>query len=465
MAPELKAPDFRRIAEIRREQRTYFLSGETRDPRFRKAMLDRLRAAIKEHESAFLRALYLDLHKSEFEAYSNEIGIVYREIRYAMRHVRRWSRRRSVLPDIHLLPGRARIIREPYGSALIIAPWNYPMQLLFVPLVSAIAAGNTAVVKPSELAPHTAEVTQRTIESVFPGRYLAVVQGGAETSTALIDQGFDYLLFTGSTQVGRSVMERAAQQLTPVTLELGGKSPAIVHASADLALTARKLAWGKFNNAGQTCVAPDYVLADRRIAGELADRLRETVREFYGENPAESDGYGRIINLKHFERLRALLDTESVFHGGRHDAATLYIEPTILYPTSWKEPAMEEEIFGPILPIIPFESLEEALTTIRDRPSPLALYLFTRERAVRKTVMNGVRFGGGGINCTILQITSNRLPFGGIGQSGVGKQHGKAGFDTFSHTKSVLTQPSRIDLPLAYPHKHLGMRILRAIFR
>ena len=465
MVAEPKETSGGNIAELRREQREYFHSGETRDPKFRKAMLARLRAAIREHESEFIRALQLDLRKSEFEAYSNEIGIVYREIRYAMRHVRRWSRRRSVLPDIHLLPGRARVIPEPYGSALIIAPWNYPMQLLFTPLVSAIAAGNTAVVKPSELAPHTAGVTQRTIESAFPGRYLAAVQGGAEISTALIDQGFDYLLFTGSATVGRSVMQRAARQLTPVTLELGGKSPAIVHASADLSTAARKLAWGKYNNTGQTCVAPDYVLADRRIAAELADRLRETVRSFYGEDPAESESYGRIINRKHFQRLLALLDTDSIYHGGGHDADTLYIEPTILYPASWNEPVMEEEIFGPILPIVPYDSIDEAVAAIRARPSPLALYLFARERSIGDTVIGGLRFGGGGINCTLLHFSSKRLPFGGIGHSGMGKQHGKAGFDTFSHTKSVLVQPAGIDLPIAYPHRNLGMRILRTIFR
>lgn len=463
--PNLDQSSAAEIAGIRREQRDYFNSGETRNPRFRKAMLRRLLAAIKDQESAFLHALHRDLRKSEFEAYSNEIGIVYREIRYAIRHVRRWSRRRAVLPDIHLLPGRAHVVPEPYGSVLIIAPWNYPMQLAFMPLVAAIAAGNTAVVKPSDLAPHTADATRRTIEAAFPREYVAVAQGGTEVGTALIDQGFDYLLFTGNPAVGREVMQRAARHLTPVTLELGGKSPAIVHASADLTVAARRLAWGTYNNAGQTCVAPDYVLADRRIAGELAERLRETVGEFFGENPAESGSYGRIINLKHFRRLRALLESAPVYHGGGHDADTLYIEPTVLYPVAWDDPVMEEEIFGPILPIIPFDSIDKALEGIRERPSPLALYLFARERPIRNRFIHGLRFGGGGINCTLLHFSSVRLPFGGIGHSGMGKQHGKAGFDTFSHNKSVLIQPARIDLPIAYPNRNLGIRILRKVFR
>jgi len=449
----------------RQKQRAYFLTGATRPVPFRKTMLRRLCRAIQDHEEQFIKALQQDLGKSAFEAYSNEIGIVYREIRHALGHLNRWARPRRLLPDFYLLPGRGKIIPEPYGSVLIIAPWNYPMQLLFAPLIAAIAAGNTAVLKPSELAPATAAVSRRVVESAFSPEYIAVVEGDAAATTALIDQAFDYLFFTGSVPVGRKIMAAAAPHLTPVTLELGGKSPAVVDPSAHLASTARRIVWGKYNNAGQTCVAPDYVLADRTIAEDLVAEMMKVIGEFYGPGPAKSPQYGRIINQSHFTRLTELLSSSPIVHGGGTDETSRYIEPTVMYPVGWDDPVMADEIFGPILPVIPYDTLDEAIGRIRERPRPLALYAFGRDSAVIRRLTEEVSFGGGGINCTVLHVASTKLPFGGVGPSGMGSYHGKAGFDTFSHTKSILQQPGRFDLPLMYPHRKLSLKWLRRFLR
>ncbi|AFG38576.1 aldehyde dehydrogenase [Spirochaeta africana] len=463
--PEIPETPVETIELLRSRQREYYTSGATRSITFRRRMLKRLLEGIKQEEQAFIQALQLDLGKSAFEAYANEMGIVYREIRHARRHVARWARRTSLLPDFYLLPGRGRIVPEPYGSALILAPWNYPMQLLFAPLVAALAAGNTAVIKPSELAPHTAAVSQRVIESCFPPEYVTVAQGGPEVSQHLIRQGFDYLFFTGSVPVGRIIMQHAAEHLTPVTLELGGKSPAVVDASADLDLAARKIVWGKYNNAGQTCVAPDYVLAERSIADQLVERMRSTITGFYGEDPAVSPNYGRIINRRHFDRLAALLDAAPIIQGGNTNPDERYIEPTIMYPADWESAVMQDEIFGPLLPVIPFDTLNDAIARIRERDRPLALYAFTRSALAQRRLTEEISFGGGGINCTIMHVASTKLPFGGVGSSGMGAYHGRAGFETFSHRKSILQQPARFDIPIAYPGKQISMRLLRRILR
>ncbi|MFW5801560.1 MAG: aldehyde dehydrogenase family protein, partial [Spirochaeta sp.] len=351
------------------------------------------------------------------------------------------------------------------GNVLVLAPWNYPMQLLFAPMVAAIAAGNTVVLKPSEHAPHTARVSQRVIEDNFAPEYAAVVQGEADVSRQLIQQGFDYLFFTGSPAVGRMVMSAAAEHLTPVTLELGGKSPVVVDRSADIGVAARKIAWGKFNNAGQTCVAPDYILVHESAAEELTAKLRETIIDFYGRNPAGSKDYGRIVNDRQFERLHRLLDTSPVVHGGSFEAGTRYIEPTVMYPVQWSDPIMQEEIFGPILPVLTYSSLDDAIERIRGFDRPLALYVFARNRQVEKRVIHEIPFGGGGVNCTLMHVGSSKLPFGGIGSSGMGRYHGKAGFDTFSHFKSILSQPGSFDLPIVYPGKQISMKLLRKLIR
>ncbi len=455
----------KRISNIREGQRTFFRSGATAGINFRRRMLKSLLEHIKREETALLEALAADLGKSPEEAYSNEIGFLYSEIRYLLKHLKKWMKGKQFLPDMFLLPGIARIEKEPYGSVLIISPWNYPFQLLFTPLVEALAAGNCAVVKPSEIASRTAQVSQRIIEAAFDPEYAAVVQGGAEVSMELIDQDFDYLFFTGSVPVGKKIMEAASRHLTPLTLELGGKSPAFIDASADIPRAARKIAFGKFNNAGQTCVAPDYLLVDQRIEQELLQELQKAILEFYGDDPIKSGQYGRIISERHFDRLVSLLDGASVYSGGSVEKSQRYIEPSLLSPVGWSDPVMQEEIFGPLLPIISYENLEQAIEQVQTLPKPLALYVFARDSVIVKKISGSITFGGGGVNTVLLHVASHKIPFGGVGPSGMGNYHGKAGFNTFSHTKGMLQQCASFDPGFAYPHKVPDLGKLKRFIR
>ncbi len=446
---------------LRLQQLSHFRSGATRSLKYRKAMLKQLYDAIQVFEPEILAALYKDLHKSEFEAYSNEIGLVYTEIRHAIHHLRKWSKRQHVKVDLHLLPGRAWTAPEPYGTTLIIAPWNYPFQLLFSPLVGALAAGNTAILKPSELATHTVDVVTRMISQYFPPESLSVVNGGVLETTALLDLDFDYIFFTGSVSVGKIVMQAAAKRLTPLTLELGGKSPAIVDASANLKTTAEKIIWGKFNNAGQTCVAPDYVLVHASIKNSLITQMKKAILTFYGEDPQQSPDYARIIHPKHFDRLLALMKLQDITFGGSHQREDLYIAPTILGNSRWEDPIMQDEIFGPLLPILIYNDLDQAIQEVNAHPKPLALYIFSRNKHHQQKILQNISFGGGGINNTLLHVASVYLPFGGVGSSGTGQYHGKASFDTFSHYKTILSQPATFDSGLAYPHKKISLKLLR----
>jgi aldehyde dehydrogenase (NAD+) len=440
------------IASLIAAQRRHFQSGVTRPLAYRQDQLRRLQAAIETRETALLDALHPDLRKSPHDAYTSEIGFVLSDIRHALKHLPAWMKpqRRSLPPMAW--PGRAAVHPEPFGVALIIGPWNYPFQLLVSPLVGAIAAGNCAVLKPSEFAPHTSAVVAKLIADAFPPEYLAVVEGERDAAEALLREKFDTIFFTGSTAVGRAVMTAAAKHLTPVTLELGGKSPTIVCADAPLDVTARRITWGKFMNAGQTCVAPDFILADRRIRQPLVEALRHAVREFYGDNPQRSPDYGRIVNRRHFDRL-------SAFATG--DAADLYIPPTILTDATWDSPVMQEEIFGPILPVLEFDLLDEALAKLRNLPVPLALYLFTSDRATQERVLAGTRSGGVCINDTVVHIAGKELPFGGLGESGMGAYHGKASFDCFSHRRSVMRRSMAFDSRFRYPPPKLSLARLR----
>jgi aldehyde dehydrogenase (NAD+) len=453
------------LTEIREAQRNFFRSGITLDLDFRISMLRQLLGSIHDHEHEILQALEADLGKSEFEAYSNEVGLVYTEIRYMIKHLKKWARAKGVFPDLPLLPGKGTIKPEPYGSVVIMAPWNYPMQLLFLPLVGALAAGNTVVLKPSEVAIHTARVSQKIIESTFKNEYLALVQGGPSVSQTLIDLNFDYLFFTGSVPVGKQIMEAAAKHLTPITLELGGKSPVFVDESADLSLAAKKIALGKFNNAGQTCVAPDYVLVHQSVADQFVEQLKQTIEEFYGSDPKTSGVYGAIINTRHFDRLESLLADATIYSGGKRIREDRYFEPTVVYPAQWNQKLMEDEIFGPILPVLTYESLEDAVYQVQSRPKPLALYVFTKNSRVKTLVTQRISFGGGCINSTLFHVASHKLPFGGVGPSGLGNYHGRASFDTFSHYKSLLIQPASFDLGLAYPNKKLSVGLLRKVLK
>ena len=426
------------VEDLVQKQRDFFLSGQTRPIDFRLDALRKLRDALKVHEKDILAAVYADLRKAEVDAYATELAGVYNEIKVAIANVRDWAAREKVTTPIFMMPAKSYIYKEPYGVCLIIAPWNYPVQLAMLPLVGAIAAGNTAIVKPSELASHSAAIIDKVLGETFPEEYIRVVQGGVEETHALLAQQLDYIFFTGSVPVGKVVMESAAKNLTPLTLELGGKSPAIVHESADLPTAASRIAWGKFMNAGQTCIAPDYVVVHEAVSDAFLNELVSAIRKFYGDDASTHPRYCRIINDRHFTRLEALIDPDKLAYGGKTNAAQKYIEPTLLYPVDWNHPAMADEIFGPILPIITYSRLDEVISRINKRPKPLALYLFAGNKDIRRKIIGEISFGGGAVNNTIMHIVSHYLPFGGVGQSGMGRYHGKYSFDTFSHTKSIL---------------------------
>ena len=426
------------VEDLVQKQRDFFLSGQTRPIDFRLDALRKLRDALKVHEKDILAAVYADLRKAEVDAYATELAGVYNEIKVAIANVRDWAAREKVTTPIFMMPAKSYIYKEPYGVCLIIAPWNYPVQLAMLPLVGAIAAGNTAIVKPSELASHSAAIIDKVLGETFPEEYIRVVQGGVEETHALLAQQLDYIFFTGSVPVGKVVMEAAAKNLTPLTLELGGKSPAIVHESADLPTAASRIAWGKFMNAGQTCIAPDYVVVHEAVSDAFLNELVSAIRKFYGDDASTHPRYCRIINDRHFTRLEALIDQDKLAYGGKTNAAQKYIEPTLLYPVDWNHPAMADEIFGPILPVIPYSRLDDVISRINKRPKPLALYLFAGNKDIRRKIIGEISFGGGAVNNTIMHIVSHYLPFGGVGQSGMGRYHGKYSFDTFSHTKSIL---------------------------
>lgn len=444
-------------------QRAFFQSGATRSLEFRRAQLLRLRAAILAGEQPILDALNADLRKSAYEAYATEVGLVLGEIRHALRHVASWMKPRRRWTAPLSWPSRGFIRPEPYGVALIVGPWNYPFQLLLAPWIGALAAGNCAVLKPSEFAPATAAVVAQLIGSTFPELLVQVVQGDRETGEALLRVKFDTIFFTGSTAVGRAVMTAAARHLTPVTLELGGKSPCLVCADARLDVAARRIVWGKFMNAGQTCVAPDFVLADRAIRPRLVAALQQALRAFYGESPRRSPDYSRIVNRRHLDRLIGYLGAGRVVQGGEHDADDLYLAPTILTDVAWDAGVMQEEIFGPILPVLDFDRIEDALARLRDRPTPLALYLFTRDSKTQSYVLANTRSGGVALNDTVTHMVGPNLPFGGLGESGMGAYHGRASFDCFTHSRSVLRRSLALDLKLVFPPPRVSLALLKRV--
>ena len=451
-------------SEVQR-QRNFFQSGATRPEAFRRTQLQRLSKAIEKHERGLMEALYSDLRKSPTEAYSTEIGFVLSEISHALRSLSAWMKpRKRRIPPL-AWPARGFVQPEPFGVGLIIGPWNYPFQLLISPLVGAVAAGNCAILKPSELAPHTAEAIAQLVSDTFPSEYLLVLQGERDVAESLLSQKFDTIFFTGSAAVGRIVMNAAARNLTPVTLELGGKCPCIVCADAPLDVAARRIVWGKFLNAGQTCVAPDFVLADRRIGNALLDKMRGAVREFYGPDPQQSPDYSRIIHPKHFARLTTYLGTGKIVCGGNHDLGDLYVAPTILTDVSRDAPIMREEIFGPILPVLEYADLDDALEFLRGRPTPLALYLFTPDRGAQDRVLAGTQSGGVCVNDVMVHMVGKDLPFGGLGESGFGCYHGRATFDAFSHRRSVLRRSLAWDPKFRYPPPRVALPALKRFYR
>lgn len=434
-----------------RRQKEYFKTGKTKKTAFRIAYLGKLLRWMDENEDRILEALNKDLGKSSTEGYMTEIGMVKEEIRFSMKHLAMWSKPRRVKTPVSQFPSSSFIYREPYGVVLIMAPWNYPFQLTVAPLIGAISAGNCAVLKPSSYSVNTSEIIRDMIREVFPSCYVSVVTGGREENEALLNEKFDYIFFTGSPKVGKSVMEKAARHLTPVSLELGGKSPCIVDETADLKTAAKRIVWGKFLNAGQTCVAPDYVLVQHSVKKKLIHYIEKQIQKMYGMNPLENQEYSSIINMRHFKRICGLLDERKVIYGGDKNEEILKIEPTVMDGITWDDPVMKEEIFGPILPIMSYYDLREAVTAINAQSRPLALYLFTKDKKKEAYILRMISYGGGCINDTVVHLATPYLPFGGVGQSGMGKYHGKASFDTFTHEKSILKKSLLVDIPLRYP--------------
>lgn len=446
-------------------QRAFFLSGATAGEASRRQRLETLRDGLVAREEELLAALHADLRKSQLDAYASELGFVLGEIRHALAHLHGWMKPERRRAPFLAWPARAQVRREPFGVALIIGPWNYPLQLLLAPLVAALAAGNTVVLKPSEFAPHTAAVVTSLIREIFDEECVAVIEGDQDVAADLLCEKFDTIFFTGSTRVGRAVMAAAARHLTPVTLELGGKCPCIVLADAPMDLAARRIVWGKFMNAGQTCVAPDHIWVDRRAAPALLAALTRAIHDFYGEDPQQSPDYGRIIHRKHFDRVSTFLSDGQIHCGGRVDADDLFIEPTILTGVDMNSAVMNEEIFGPVLPVLEFDDLDVLLEKSRLQPSPLALYLFTGDRGLQERVLAGTRSGGVCINDTMTHIIGRDLPFGGLGESGMGAYHGRAGFECFTHARSVLRCSLAHDPSFRYPPPKAKLATLKRLMR
>ena len=453
------------ISAITARQRRFFDTGVTLDVRYRTAALKRLQRAVTEHESDLLAALRQDLGKSRTEGYMCEIGMVLSELRWLLKNLKRLAKDQRVPTPLHQFPARSFRRPSPYGVSLIMSPWNYPVLLTLGPLADALAAGNTAVVKPSAYAPATSKVLARLLGGIFPAAYVEVIEGGRAENDWLLNEKFDYIFFTGSKNVGQLVLERAAKHLTPVTLELGGKSPCIIHRSADLPAAARKVVFGKFLNCGQTCVAPDYILCDEAVREEFLRYLRLEIERQYGKEYKYNLTYGRIVSKKHFDRLLRLLDQSKIFLGGGSDRESLRIEPTVLDGVTWDDAVMGEEIFGPILPVLAFSDVDEVIDTVRSHAKPLALYLFARDKAIIDRITRRCQFGGGCINDVIVQLATSAMPFGGVGESGMGSYHGKAGFDTFTHYKSMVSS-RRPDLPMRYqPYTKFSEKLIRMFLK
>jgi len=455
------------VENILREHKKFFNKGETKNLDYRIAALKRLKKIIKKYEKELIKALYKDLGKSEFEAYSTEIGFVLDSIGNFTKHLKSWARIKKVKIPIHQFPSRGYIMNEPFGTVLIIGPFNYPFQLLIEPLVGVIAAGNCAILKPSESTPTVSALVKKIIEEAFEGKYIRVIEGEKETTSILINSAFDYIFFTGSVAVGKIVMEAAAKNLVPITLELGGKSPVIVDKTANLKLAAKRILWGKLINTGQTCIAPDYVFVHKDIKEIFIENLKTIVKNFYGEDASKSCDYGRIVNQSQFERLVSIIqkDKNKVIYGGASNANTLYIEPTIIDKVDWQDEVMKDEIFGPILPILEYEKLENVIEMINGRPKPLALYLFTEDKKVETTVLSRVSFGGGCVNDTISHVADSYMPFGGVGNSGMGSYHGKDSFETFSHRKSILKKSTAISFKFIFPPYANRIKLVKKILK
>ncbi len=448
------------MKEIITAQRNFFNTHATKNLHFRRKQLKILQQALQKNESLLHEAIYNDFKKSEFDNYTTELSLLYKDIKEARSNIFKWTHTKPVSTGILNFPASSYIIPEPLGVSLVIGAWNYPYQLSFAPVIAAIAAGNTIILKPSELPSNTAAAMAKIVKENFDPAYFTVVEGGVEETQELLKQKFDKIFFTGSTRVGKIVYKAAAENLTPVTLELGGKSPAIVTESCNLKVSVRRLVWGKFLNAGQTCIAPDYVLVHKSIEQKFLERAKEEIisQHFAFEN----DNYLQIINNDNFERLTKMLNPEKIYYGGQTHKETRYIQPTIMQNVTMDDAVMQEEIFGPILPVITYKTIEEAIAKVNSLPKPLSCYLFTKSSSIKKKVLKEISFGGGAINETVMHISNSNLPFGGVGQSGIGNYHGEAGFKAFTHYKSVMDKPTWLDPSIRYyPHTPFRLKLMR----
>lgn len=453
------------ISNHYREQSDYFLSGATQSYHFRMEQLKKLKAAIKKYESDLQDVLEAELRKPRAESYIAELGVTYEEINVTIKRLKKWMQPQKVRTPLALFGASSVIYPEPYGVALIIAPWNYPVHLALAPLIGAIAAGNCATLKPSELTPRTSALLKKMLNEAFEPQYIEVLEGGVDVSTELLEQRFDTIFFTGSVPVGKIAMQAAAKHLTPLTLELGGKSPVIVGRSANIDLAAKRIVFGKFSNAGQTCIAPDYLLVHKSVRPALLAKMEQYIKELFGERPRQEGRYAAIVTERHTKRLAAFIEQAHVIRGGSYDIADRHIEPTLIDQVTPDDPIMQEEIFGPVLPVFDFDDLAEAITFIRKFEKPLALYTFSSDQAEINTILQNVSFGGGCINDTLIHAASPYLPFGGVGQSGAGAYHGKASFDSFSHRKSILKQTVLFDIPARYSNSKLGAKLTRLLLK
>lgn len=455
-----------RIDDILNKQRSFFQSGRTLPVSFRKEQLRTLKRAVIKYEPELEAALKKDLGKSASESYMCEIGMVISEITYMLRHIRKFAAKQRVHTPLAQFAAKSYRQTSPYGNTLIMSPWNYPFLLTLDPLVDAIAAGNTAIVKPSAYSPATAEIIKQMLEECYPEEYVAVVTGGRKENAELLHKKFDFIFFTGSTGVGKEVLRNAAEHLTPVVLELGGKSPCIVDSTAKVKLAAKRIVFGKFLNCGQTCVAPDYMLCAADIKEALIKEIRAEITRQFGAEPLKNPNYGKIVNEKHFARICALIDTEKVVCGGQKVQENLQIEPTVMDNVTWEDAVMQEEIFGPVLPILTFDRPEEVFEVLQDKAKPLALYLFSEDKAYIDEITSRCRFGGGCINDTIIHLATSEMGFGGVGESGMGSYHGKDGFEAFSHTKSIVDKKTWLDMPMRYqPYTKACDKLIRLFLR
>lgn len=455
-----------RIEQIIEKQRRFFASRATLSVEYRIDALKKLKHTIIKNESKIAEALKSDLGKSGFESYMCEIGMTLNELSHMLKHIRSYAKEKTVLTPLAQFPSRSYREPCPYGVTLIMSPWNYPFLLTMDPVVEAIAAGNTIVLKPSNYSPATTAVLKELLESIFPEEYVAVITGGRQENTWLLEEKFDYIFFTGSKNVGQLVQEKASKHLTPVTLELGGKSPCIVDETADLKLAARRIVFGKYLNCGQTCVAPDYILCHSSVKDDFISYVKEEIKKQYGTNYLFNENYGKIISPKHFDRINGLIDKDKVVMGGRRNRESLKIEPTILDNVTWDDAVMKEEIFGPIMPVLTFETIDEVIDVVNSHDKPLALYIFSSSKTAINTVTTCCSYGGGCINDVIIHLATPYMGFGGVGESGMGSYHGKTGFDTFTHYKSIVDKKTWLDLPMRYqPYTKLYEKMLRIFLR